>query len=139
MVDAHDEGAVHLNEAPIGVPGETAVAAPRRQPHHRHVVEAEVEDGIHHPRHGHRRTRPHRDQQRSGGVAEAAVGQRLDPLQGLGDLILQPAGMSVTIPELPADRRRKGEARRDRQAEPAHFGKAGTLAAQQIQRIDAGG
>src|SRR3546814_6476804 len=66
------------SEAAIAIPRETLVARLRRQPHNRFVVEAEVEDGIHHPRHRHACARSNRDQQWIGRIAEALAGDAFD-------------------------------------------------------------
>ena len=55
-LDAHDDAREHLDEAAIGVPGEALVVGLLDESLDRLVVEAEVEDGIHHARHGERST-----------------------------------------------------------------------------------
>ena len=65
----HDVG-IHLDEAAIGIIGETGVARSFRQRLDRLVVEPEVEDGVHHAGHRGARARAHRKQERIGRVAE---------------------------------------------------------------------
>ena len=55
---------VHLDEAAVAVPGEAFVARLGRQPFDGRVVEAEVEDGVHHAGHRHARAGADRDEQR---------------------------------------------------------------------------
>ena len=61
----HDAG-VHGDEAPVRVEREALVAGLLGQPLDGVVVEAEVEDGVHHPGHGELGARAHRDEQRVG-------------------------------------------------------------------------
>ena len=51
VINAHHHVAVHLDETAVAVVGEPFVAAVRGQSFDAIVIEAEVEDGIHHPRH----------------------------------------------------------------------------------------
>ena len=62
--------AEHLDQPAVGVPGEPLVAGLLGQALHRLVVEADVEDGLHHAGHRELRAGAHRDQQRVVGVAE---------------------------------------------------------------------
>ena len=64
VVDAQHDVGIHLDEAAVAVVGEARVARLGGQALHRLVVEAEVEDGVHHARHRRARARAHRDQQR---------------------------------------------------------------------------
>ena len=57
MFEAEDDIGVHLDEAAIAVPGEARVARHGSQALDRRIVEAEVEDGVHHSRHRHARAR----------------------------------------------------------------------------------
>jgi hypothetical protein len=50
-VDAVDDLAEHLQQPPVGVEREPAVAGARRETLDRLVVQAEVEDRVHHPGH----------------------------------------------------------------------------------------
>ena len=61
---AQRDFAEQLDEAAIGVIGEALVAGLLDQPVQGGFVEAQIEDGVHHARHRHGRTRAHRNQQR---------------------------------------------------------------------------
>ena len=50
-----DHAAVHLHEAAVRVPREAWVAAQAGEPLHRHIIQAQVQDGFHHSGHRHRR------------------------------------------------------------------------------------
>src|SRR5690606_13858448 len=91
--DAADDVAEHLDEAPVGVPGEPRVAGPGGEPLDGAVVEAEVEDGVHHPRHRLARPGADRDEQRVAGVAEALAGALLQTTEGLADLLGEALGL----------------------------------------------
>ena len=51
VVDAENDVGIHLDEAAIAVVGEAGIAGARGEPFDGAVVEAEVEDRVHHARH----------------------------------------------------------------------------------------
>ena len=57
--DIQDDVGVHLNEAPIGIQGESFVIRRFGQSLHSLVVEAEIEDRVHHAGHGSARAGAH--------------------------------------------------------------------------------
>jgi hypothetical protein len=73
--NVQDDPRVHGDEAPVRVVGEALVAGLLGEAFHRVVVEAEVEDRVHHPRHREFRSRSHAHQK---GVCRIA-----DPLAHL--------------------------------------------------------
>ena len=91
-VDPVDDLAVHLDQPPVRVVGEARVAGRRGEPLDRLVVQAEVEDRVHHPRHRDRGARADRDEQRVGRVAEALAGALLEPRDVLVDLVVEALG-----------------------------------------------
>ena len=68
---AHDHVAVHLDETAIAVPGESRVARYLGESFHGLVVEAEVENRIHHA--GHRVPRPGTNRHEQGIAARAEL------------------------------------------------------------------
>ena len=131
--DVEDDLAEHLHEASVRVVREALVVGLAGETLHRLVVEAEVEDGVHHPRHRERRPRADRDEQRVGTVTEALahVGLERDP--GRGDLVHQTVGQGVLGRHVRLARvRGDGEARRDRQTEVGHLGQVRPLAPEQV-------
>ena len=82
-VDVQRHFAEHLDEAAIAIVGEARVAGLGRQPFDGLVVQAQVEDGVHHAGHGKLGARTHADQQRIGGVAELLAAMRFQLLQRL--------------------------------------------------------
>ena len=94
------------------------------------VVEAQVEDRVHHAGHGERSARAHRDEQRIGGIAELLAATGLEVGLGGNDLIecaLRPhvAGTRVLNAGLAGN----GKATGNRQADTAHLGKVRAFAA----------
>jgi hypothetical protein len=73
---AHDV-AEHLHEAAVGVPGKARIAGAVGQAQHRGVVQAQVQDGVHHAGHRVAGAAAHGDQQRVLGIAEPLAGARL--------------------------------------------------------------
>ena len=131
-IDAHDHIGIHLEEAPVAVIGKPRIARVRRQAFNRLLVQPEVEDRIHHPRHRHPGARPHRDQQRVCPVAERGADALADP-RNAGLYLGCETGRAdrgvraVSFAGLGGD----GEPGGDRKAEPAHLRKIGALAAEQ--------
>jgi hypothetical protein len=137
-LQVEDDVAVHLHEAPVGIVREARIAGLADQAFDGLVVQPEVQDGVHHPRHRRTGARPHRHQQRLGGITEAAAGDLLDACHGLAHLLAQNGriGAAVGI-VVRAHLGRDGQARRDRQPELGHLGQVGALAAQQVLHVGA--
>ena len=113
----HDDPPEHLDEAPVGIPAEPLVAGQRDHPVERLLVQAEVEDRVHHPGHGELGARSDRHEERVRGVAEALAGQALDLADRRQDVVPQAgrqllAGREVVVAGLGRD----GEAGRHGQA-----------------------
>ncbi len=138
MRNAHHDRAVHLDETAIAVPCETRITGGAGKPFHRFVIQAQVQHGIHHTRHGHARAGTDRDQQRRIRIAKAQAHRLLDALQGGGDLRLQ---LGRVLPAVfikgRTDFRCNGKARRYGQAVCSHLRQVGTLAAQKVAHIRA--
>ena len=111
MLEAEHDVRIHRDEAAIAVVGEAAVAGEIGERFHGLVVEAEIENGIHHARHRGPRAGSDRDQKRIFGIAERFAGQLADIFQRLLDLRLQFLRIGlVVLVEIRADRGRDGEA-----------------------------
>ena len=72
VIDAAHHVAVHVDQPAVGVVGEALVAGRVGDADHRFVVQAQVEDRVHHARHRAGRAATDRDQQRILRVAELA-------------------------------------------------------------------
>ena len=122
IVDVERNVRIHLDKAAIAVIGEALVARRLGQRLDRSVVKPEVEDGVHHARHGGTRPRAHRDQQRIGRIAEDAPRLTFYLRNGRVDLCREIRGISLSVGvEVGTYFRRNREARGDRQTKRGHF------------------
>ena len=137
LVDVQRHFAEHLDEAAVAVVGEARVAGLGHQALDGFVVQAEVEDGVHHAGHGELRAGAHAEQQRVRGVAELLAEVFSSFASALPDLLVdlgRERCCSFSKIDV-ADFRRDGEAGRNRHAGAAHFGQAGAFAAQRILHL----
>ena len=77
-VDTLDDTAEELDEATVGIPAEALVVGELDDALQGLVVESEVEDGVHHARHGELGAGANAHEQRVLDIAEALAGLRLD-------------------------------------------------------------
>ena len=132
-VDAHHDAPEHLDEASVGVPAEALVVGQRDEAVQGGLVEAEVEDRVHHARHAELGTRADAHQERVGRVAEALAGLVLDRPDRFEDVLPEAGRKLLTGREVVvAGLGRDGEARWHGQARIGHLGQAGALAAEQV-------
>ena len=132
MLDAEHDVAVHLDEAAVAVVGEARIAARPREAFRRPVVEAEVEDRVHHAGHRGAGAGADGDEQRVIRVPKTRAGDPLDMGEARLDLGFEACGNSAARGVVGvAEFRRDGEAGRDGQADGRHLGEVGPLAAQQ--------
>ncbi len=99
------------------------------------VVEAEVQDGVHHAGHRELGAGPHAHEQRVGRVAEPLAHRRLERLHVLLDLVHQAVGEAALGQVGEARLGRDREPVRDRQAHVRHLGEVGALAAEQVLHV----
>ena len=129
---AEHDVAVHLDEAAIRVVGEARVAARAREPDDRAIVEAEVEDRLHHAGHRHRRARAHGDEQRDSSDRRIACpvtsSRRRERCRRLRRAARRAPCRSRRYVD--ADRAGDRESRRHGHAEVRHLGEVGALAAE---------
>ncbi len=137
VVEAEDDVGVHLDEAAIAVPGEARVARSRGEPFDGGIVEAEIEDGVHHAGHRDARARADRNEQRAVpfaiGVAEAFAGGAFDMRDAVvqrGEEIGGEAAIGGDIGR--AVVRADGDPRRHGQPDRRHAGQVCPLAAEQV-------
>ena len=133
MVQPQHHIGIHLDEAAIAIPRKTGIARGSCKTFHGHIVKAQVEDRIHHPRHRHPRTRTHRDEQWIGRIAKAFAGHAFDMRDALCNLIGQAIGKGLAIgvicgADLGGDRKAWGH----RQANRGHAVKVRALAAEEV-------
>ena len=123
---------VHLNEAAIGIIGKARIVAAGGQPFDRYIVETQIKDGVHHAGHRGAPARADRDQQRVGSIAKHGA-DRLCDLSHCGkNFVLDAGGQRAAGPvEFAANMGGESKSGGHRQAQIAHFGQVGTLAAKQ--------
>ena len=138
-VDAEDRPAVHLDQPPVGVPGEALVAGAAGEGGDAGVAEPDVEHRLHHPRHREPGPGPDGDEQRVVGVAEPAAHPLLERVQVGVHLVEQPLRNGPVREVGTARVGRDGEARGHRQPEPGHLREVGALAAEQVREVPAPG
>src|SRR4029077_992267 len=131
--DSVDHLAVHLNQAAVGIVREPLVACRAREALQRLVVEPEVQDRVHHPRHRDRGARADRDEQRVARVAERFARLPLQRLEVMVDLVREPIRQRCGVRSVRAARiGRDREARRARNAQLRHLGEPDALPAEEL-------
>jgi hypothetical protein len=127
--DLEDHVAVHLDEAAIGVVRETGVAGLLGEALYGLVVEAEVENRVHHAGHRLSRAGTDGDEERVDGIAQLLAHGLLEAGEVLGDLGLEAVGvLALVLVVRGADIGRYREARGYRNAEVRHLGEVSALA-----------
>ncbi len=132
-VDAHNHVGEHLDETTIGVPAKAGVVGLLNDALDRLVIEAQVEHGVHHARHGEGGAGAHRYQQGILGIAQLLAHAVLEVLASLVDLGIDALRPGIVIARigntgLAGD----GESWRHRQANLCHLGQVGALAADHV-------
>ena len=128
--------AVHGDEAAVRIEGEALVVRGCGKTRGGLVIEAEVQDRVHHARHRRTRAGTDRNQQRVRRVAELLAKQLFHLGDGSRDfdveILRQLAAGDI---EFGADLGGDGEPRRHRHADVRHLGEVGTLAAEQVLHV----
>ncbi len=133
VVEPHDDVGIHLDEAAVGIPGEALVAALTGHGEHAVIVEAEIEDRVHHAGHRGARTGAHGEQQRTIGITESAAGHGADLFERRHDIRLETVGegfaaLVIGVAGFCCDR----QPGRHGKTERTHLGEIGTLAAEKM-------
>jgi hypothetical protein len=132
-VDSGDDIAVHLDQPPIRVVGETGVPGRAREALDGLVVQPEIQDRVHHPGHRDCGSGAHRYEEWVIRVAEPLARRLLEPSHVLRDLLLQAGWNLPSGPHVgDAGRGRDREAGRDGNSDRRHLGEADPLAAEQL-------
>ena len=123
----------HLDEAAVAVEREPSVLRPALQSLDRIVIQAEIQNRVHHAGHREFRARADRDEQRVLGRPERPVRHLLELLHVLGDFAFDGGrNFALLFVVDVADLGRDGEPRRHGQSGVGHLGEARALAAEQI-------
>ena len=136
FADFHDDVGIHLDETAVAVVRPAGVARLLCDGLHHFFVEAEVEDGVHHARHGSACTRTDGDEQRVLFVAELFAADLFHLVDVLHDLRLDigvdlPAVFIILRACLGGD----GEALRHGKTDVGHLCKVCALAAQELAHL----
>ena len=134
LFDVEDDVAEHLDEAAVGVVGEARILGAGGQGLDALIVEAEVEDGIHHAGHGELGAGADGDEQRIVSGAELLSLQRFELREG-GVHFLVHAGADLAAHVLAAGFGLDGESRGNGETCVGHLGKTGALAAEGILHL----
>ena len=136
-IDTHDDVGEHLDKAAVAIPGKARVLRLGDKALDGIVVEAQVENRVHHAGHGLTCAGTDGDQQRVLVVAEGLAGDLLEALDVLedvsGDLVVDLTAVCVI---LGAGLGGDGEALRHRHAGCSHLSQTSALAAQNVLHGD---
>ena len=118
----------HEDETTIAVIGESFVVGLLGEGFDGFVIETEIEDGVHHARHGNSGTGTNGDEKGVGALSESLSGSLLKSGNAFLDLVLEiggdgSAGIVIKRASFGGD----GEAIGDANADMGHFGQAGAL------------
>ena len=133
VIDLHHHIGIHLDEAAVAVIGKAFVIGPSGKSGDGGVVQAEIQDRVHHSRHRGTRAGPHRDQKRVFRIGKPGPGFGLDPGNGIRHLTGERIRIGAAIVViLGADLGGDGKARWHREPDTAHLGEVRALAAKKI-------
>ena len=120
---AADDLGVSLDETPPGVEGQPRISRRADQAVDADRVDADIEHGLEHARHGLFGARAHRNEHRRAGVSKLASGRGLQTRDAFGQPLPQSGSrLGVAGEDRAAEGRRQDEGGRDRQAERGHSG-----------------
>ena len=132
LLHAKHDVAIHLDEAAVAIPRKTRVGGLFGEGLDGLVVETEVEDGVHHARHGIARAGADGNKQRVDEVAKLHAGLFLDGADTGFDLRLERGWVAALAGVVVgADLRGNREARGHGQADAAHLGEVGAFATEE--------
>src|SRR5262249_52641154 len=97
--------------------------------------QADVQDRLHHARHGELGTGADADQERVGGVAQPTAHRPFQVSQVARDLLIQPVGRGVVCQVIATGVRGNSEARWHGEAKICHLGEVGALATQEVLEV----
>ena len=128
--------AEHLDKPAVGVVGKTRIVAACGQRLDTLIVQAEIEDRVHHAGHGELRSRTHTHQERILARTQFLFLQFLEAAKRRFDLLIDvPGHLPATAHVLAAGFGLNGETRRHGQTGIGHFGQARPLATQLVLHL----
>ena len=99
-VDIERDFSEHMDEAEVGVIGEARIAGERRQAFGSGIVQSQVQNRVHHARHGEARAGANAQQQRIFGIAEFLAELRFEFRQSGKHLLVDLGGNAVLVLEI---------------------------------------
>jgi len=134
--EAHDDVAVHLDEAAVGIPAEPFVAGLADDALDRLIVQAQVQNRIHHAGHGHAGAGADGKQKGIGRIAKGRVHRFFNFLKRCFHFFVQAGGeLFVVFVEFHTNIRRDCESRRNGNSQIRHFGQVCALAAEKVFHV----
>ena len=132
----HDHVGIHLDESAVTVPGPAGVSGHAGDGGDDLLVQAEVQDGVHHSRHGRSGAGAHGNQQRILGITELFAGDLLQLEDIFVDLGADLGGdLSAVFIISGAGLRGDGEALGHRQTDVGHFRQVCPLASKELPHL----
>ncbi len=134
LLDIEDDVAEHLDEAAVGVIGEARVLGALGQSLDALIVEAEVQNRVHHAGHGKLCARAHGDEQGVGTGTELLALQGFELLEGSIHLVVHVfADLAAHV--LATGFGLNRESRRNRETSVGHLSKTGALATKDVLHL----
>jgi len=136
LADFHNNVGVHLDESSVAVPCPSRIAGLGCDGFYYFFVQTEVQDGIHHTRHGSPCTGTNGNEQRIFLVTELLAGDAFH----LGDVLVDFSlnlriDLTTVLIILCTSLCGDGEALRNRQTDVGHFGEVCTLTAEELSHV----
>ena len=133
MFDTQNDVGIHLQETTVGVVSETFVAGSFRQTFDGFVVQAQVQNRVHHARHGNTGAGTHGKQQGIVRIGEFFADDGFTMFDAFLNLFFQIRGERFAVRIIiRANFGRNRKARGNGNSDSAHFSQVRTFAAQQI-------
>ena len=132
LLDAHDDISVHLEKTAVAIVGKPFVATAFGKGAYGFIIQAKIENGIHHSWHRVAGARADGEKERIDWIAEFFAHGVLDFCDGFVDLPFQGRGIGILVfVEVGADVGTDGESCGYGETDPGHFGKVGPFATQE--------
>ncbi len=132
----HHDIREHLNKSAVGIICKPGISGLSGKALHGCIRKTQIQDGIHHTRHGSSRAGTHRYQQRIGRIAELLALLFLQSRKRCKDLSFDLLGdLPAVIVIIRTSLRGHGKALRDRQTQIRHLRQVSALTAQEITHI----
>ena len=123
---------IHLDKASVGIPSKVRVTGPASQMLDDVVIDAEIEDGVHHSRHRNGGPRSNGKKERCLTIPKPSARRRLQTTDRFIDLVPEIGRHITGFYDRTANVGRNREALWHRQTELSHLGESGAFAAEEV-------